>query len=157
MEFPKGRLDLYLTAIEEPSDNNLRIVVAPASARGPIEVTEVGEARRILPSETEPAFELVWFDYVAYAMRSESYARLEDGEEPSIESLSLRTNSAFLAYVRASTFATDAFPGPLKHWSLDTLNHCLDVVSTSPPEIRLMDASEPRRGPTSQNWAKVEG
>lgn len=155
MEFPKGRLDLYITEIGEPADNDLRIVVLQADTRGPIESTKVGEARRILPSEDSPALELVWYDYVAYAFRSESYARLEDGEAPSKDSFSVRADSAFLAYVRASTFATDDFPGPLIHWSLDTLNHCVDVVSTSPPEVRVLAPSERPRGPTSQNWDRA--
>ncbi|HQR90229.1 MAG: hypothetical protein B7Z44_13720 [Caulobacter sp. 12-67-6] len=154
MEFPRGRLDLYLTEIGEPADNDLRIVVLQADARGPIESTEVGEARRIMPAEASPAIELVWYDYVAYAMRSESYARLEDEEPLSKDSFTVKYDSAFLTYVRASTFATDEFPGPLTHWSLDTLNHCLDVVSTSPPEVRVLDVAERPRGPTSQNWAK---
>ena len=154
MEFPKGRLDLYLTEIGEPADNDLRVVVLKADGRGPIESTAVGEARRILPSEACPAFELIWYDYVAYAVRSESYARFEDGEIPSEDSFKVRSASAFLAYVKATTFATNNSPGPLIHWSLDTLNHCLDVVSATPPEVRLLDSPERPRGPTSQNWAK---
>tara|TARA_B110001454_G_scaffold101323_1_gene95676 strand:+ start:256 stop:729 length:474 start_codon:yes stop_codon:yes gene_type:complete len=156
MEFPAGRLDLYLVDISEPHDNDLRVVVLTARGRGPLEDTglEIGEARRIQPLEEDLAYELVWPQYVAYAMRSESYARLEDQEMRAADSLHTRRDSAFLAYVAATTFASDEYPGPLTHWSLDTLNHCLDVVSDTPPTIRSLSREYWPRSPTIQNWAK---
>jgi hypothetical protein len=155
MEFPRGRLDLYLVDISEPRDNDLRVVVLTARGRGPLEDTgsELGEARRIQPLDGDEAYELVWPRYVAYAMRSESYAKMEDGEAPVSDSLHIRESSAFLTYVTATTFANDEYPGPLTQWSLDTLNHCLDVVSDTSPEIRLLPRGEWPREPTVQNWS----
>ncbi|WP_221227158.1 hypothetical protein, partial [Novosphingobium sediminicola] len=49
--------------------------------------------------------------------------------------LERRSNSAFFRYVSATTFADDEYPGPLEHWSLTTLNHCVDVVSVGPPRV----------------------
>lgn len=140
-------MDLYLTEIGEPSDNVLRIVVQEARDRGPVTETEVGPARRMEFGPTSRAFELVWETYIAYAVRDESHARLEDGEVFAHDSFQIRESSAFLDYVAKSTTATDAWPGPLIHWTLDTLNHSLDVVGIDEPMIRVLSPSELGRGP----------
>jgi hypothetical protein len=135
VDFPKGRISLFLTEIGEPSNNDLRLVVAEGIA-GPLENTQFGEARRIAPDETSRVFELIWCRYVAYSVRNESFTSLKEGEEPPEDMLTTRTNSAYLDYVKAATFASDDYPGPLTHWSLYTEWHCIDVVSDKPPEIR---------------------
>ncbi|MDQ0462497.1 hypothetical protein QO010_000245 [Caulobacter ginsengisoli] len=148
-DFPKGRVSLLLEDIGEPAENDLRIVVVEAKPGAP-EMTEVGEARPVKPDETSRRFELIWYCYVAYVVRNESYARV-DGEALGDDRLQIRTNSAFLAYVAAATLATDDYPGPLTHWSLYTEWQCIDVVSVDPPEIRLLPASEASAGPKSRN------
>lgn len=157
MAFPAGRTDLYLTEIGEPSDNVLRVVVLEARDRGEVVETEVGPARCMAFGSTSRAFELIWESYVAYAVRDESHARLEDGETRSGDSLHTRDRSAFLDYVRKATSATDAHPGPITHWTLDTLNHSLDVVAVEGPSVRVMARSEVGRGPNFISWERVSG
>ncbi|WP_158013883.1 hypothetical protein [Sphingomonas sanxanigenens] len=158
IKFPPGRLDLYLTEIGEPLDNQLRIVVRQASLGKSTIIDDpifaIENVRQIEVTSQSLTWELYWSNYVAYAVRNESYWIREEGEPDFSGHLSRRINSAFMRYVTSTTFATDDYPGPLQHWALSTLNHCLDVISAEPPEIRLLDPAEAGRGPTSPNFAK---
>jgi len=138
-EFPAGRLNLYMTDIGEPEDNRLRVVVMMTQL-GESEDGPFGAPARQILADPASAFELTWDRYIAYAVRDECYAQLEEGEAPSESNLHVRQRSAFLDYVSKSTFATDEYPGPMQHWALYTLNHCLDVVSCAPPQIRRIEA-----------------
>jgi hypothetical protein len=135
-------VSLSMCAIGEPRNNDLRVVVLEAKPASEPVQTVLGLATPIAPDETCRAYEIVWSGYVAYSVRNESYFRAEAGEALGGPPLAVRTASAYLAYVRASTFATDDYPGVLTHWRLYLEWHCLDVVSVDPPEIRLMSADE---------------
>lgn len=157
-DFPVGRLDLYLTDISEPVDNQLRVVVWQASLGEETAIDDGGfkvdDIRPIEVTEASPAWELYWANYVSYVVRNESFWIAEDGEPKFGGHLRRRYDSAFFRYISATTFADDDYPGPLQHWALATLNHCLDVISTEPPEIRLISAKDAGRLPTSINFAK---
>ncbi|WP_426162697.1 hypothetical protein [Sandarakinorhabdus sp. DWP1-3-1] len=139
MEFPDGLLDLYLTNIGEPADNQLRIIVAEGLLGEPTKIdfdgVDLGEGRPIILTDAGRCYELRWDNYVAYAVRNESFWKAEPSEPSCINMLERRFNSAFLRYVSETTFADDEYPGPLEHWSLTTLNHCVDVVSVGPPRV----------------------
>jgi hypothetical protein len=141
MEFPNGLLNLYLTYIGEPSENQLRIVVAEGllgeTSKIDIDGVDLGEGRPILVTDHSRSFELRWDNYVAYAVRNESFWKGEGDELPRGKMLERRFDTAFFQYVSATTFADDEYPGPLEHWSLTTLNHCVDVVSVGPPRVML--------------------
>jgi hypothetical protein len=135
-------VSLWMCAIDEPRTNDLRVVVLEGKP-GPEPVeTDFGPATPIRPDAISRAYEIVWSQYVAYNVRNESYFRSEPGEVLSGQPLAVRTASAYLAYVQASTFATDDYPGVLTHWRLYLEWHCIDVVSVDPPDIRLMTAEE---------------
>jgi hypothetical protein len=158
MDFPTGRRNLYLTEIGEPFDNQLRVVICEAVLGDPATIDEkdfkIENVRPMEVTDQSRFFELYWANYVAYAIRNESYWRPEEGEADFEGHLYQRLDSAFLRYVFATTFADNDYPGPLQNWALDTLNHCLDVVTTEGPEIRLLDPAEAGRRPTSINFAK---
>lgn len=139
-EFPAGRRYFYLEEIEEPKDNTLRIVVVEAATQGPEETIPSLQitARAIDPIPGKKPIELFWEEYIAYAVRNESYAISEEGQSPLESMLSERSGTAFLAFVAKSTLATNEFPGPFKHWELVCLNHVIDVASTTPPIIRSL-------------------
>ena len=159
MNFPTGRMDLYLTDIGEPRDNQLRLVVAEAVLG---EITSIDDAdfrienvRPMIVTDSSRVFELEWADYVAYVVRNESFWKSESNEPPFENHLVRRFDSAFLKYVSDTTFADDDYPGPLRHWALSTLNHCVDVVSACAPSVRLIEAGGAGRLPTSPNFQKV--
>jgi hypothetical protein len=112
---------LFVADMGEPRDNDLRVVVVD------------------LRSEPARAWEVYWACYVLYAVRNESFAKLEEGQPPG--SVGERTQSALLKYASETTWpGSDAVgPGPLRHWCLYTENHCFDVVSANPPEVRELD------------------
>lgn len=107
---------------------------------------EFGEKSRVI--------ELCWPSYIAYAVRNESYWDKEDGEPEFNNHLYMRSSSAFLECVKATTFATDDYPGPFQHWGLDTLNHCVAVVSVDAPRIRQLPSGEIGQPSNSLNFVK---
>ena len=108
----------------------------------PIRLDEIdlGEGRPIQVTGTSRHFELNWDSYVAYAVRNESFWKAEPQEPQMTNQLYRRVNSAFLEFVSTTTFADDDYPGPLQHWALSTLTHCVDVVSVRPPSVQQVKA-----------------
>lgn len=133
---------LILAEISEPTTNDLRLVVVEAKPQNMTVETTLGRAHPVLPDASSRAFELTWWRYVAYAVRNESYWKQESGEPSPSGRFGFRRDSAFLAYVAASTFATDDYPGPLAHWFLNSEWHCVDVASDTGPEIRELTTDE---------------
>lgn len=133
---------LILARINEPSTNDLSLIVVEAKSQSAAVETTLGPAHPVLPDASSRGFELTWWKYVAYAIRNESYWKQEQGEPSPSGRFGTRSDSAFLAYVSASTFATDAYPGPLAHWFLNTEWHCVDVVSDTGPEVRELSSDE---------------
>ncbi|MDR7224768.1 hypothetical protein [Aminobacter aminovorans] len=134
--FPTGRRTFFLQEIGEPDANVLRIVVAEASAQEPeasIPGTDI-VARPVTLVANEPSWQLTWDSYIAYAVRNESYWQ-SDNRPDSDDRLIVRSQSAFLDFVRASTFASDEYPGKRLHWELICADHVVDVVSISGPDI----------------------
>lgn len=144
MDFPEGNMNLYLTEIGELSDNRLRIVVAEGILGQPSPIkfddVDLGVGRPIEMTSESRHFELSWDDYVAYAVRNESFWKAEPQEPQMINQLHRRFDSAFLEFVSTTTFADDDYPGPLQHWALSTLTHCVDVVSIQPPRVQQVMA-----------------
>ena len=134
---------LWLAEIGEPRTNDLRVVAIEVSASTQSEETIVGPAFAVRPNQNSRVFELIWYCYVGYSVRNESFFRSED-EDQSNGPLFRRRDTAFLRYIAATTFATDDYPGTMVHWSLYTEWHCVDVVSVDPPEIRELPDDEAR-------------
>ena len=140
-ELPSGS-SLLLVRIGEPSNNDLRLVLLEMKTQPAVVDTEFGAAHPVEPDETSRGFELTWWCYLGYSIRNESYFKPEDGAASGPGPVGTVTNSAYLAYIAATTFATNDYPGPLTHWFVDTQWHCIDVVSDSPPEVRELEATE---------------
>jgi hypothetical protein len=140
MNFPDGHTNLFLTEIGEPSENTLRIVVAEGVLGSPSPIdfggVDFGEGRPIEITGESLRFELSWDTYVAYVVRNESFWKAEPQEPQIVNQLERRFDSAFLEFVSKTTFADDDYPGPLQHWALSTLRHCVDVVSVQPPRVQ---------------------
>src|SRR5665213_378142 len=126
---------IYLREIGEPVDNTLRIVIEEAKADGPPKDCEVvpgkvvSGLRDIKTDENCQAFEIVWPSYVAYSVRNESFCMIDKLEVSDGRLFCLYSKSHFLDFVARATFASTDYPGPLRHWGINCLNHILDVVS----------------------------
>ena len=77
MEFPKGRLILFMIEFGAPEENSLRVVAAEAEL-GELTNLDVGgtEVDNVRPMEigaNSPTLVFYWDSYVAYAVRNETY------------------------------------------------------------------------------------
>jgi hypothetical protein len=141
MEFPAGSRSYFLRDIGEPDDNVLRLVILEGGPAGPEQEVDGTDLKAIpvLPLPESRPLELVWDNYVVYAVRNESFVNAEHVRPVSQAMLTERTGTEFLAFVTRSTMAGDAYPGPLRHWELLCLNHVIDVAAVSAPAIRELD------------------
>jgi hypothetical protein len=138
---------VFLRECSEPEDNKLLIVVEEAKADGPPEDIEIlGKViKNTVPIVSDPScqlFELFWPSYVAYGVRNESFTTWDDTEVFEGRIFRVYTKSPFRDYVSRATFASDEYPGPLKHWGLACENHIVDVIGCVEPELRRLRPAE---------------
>jgi hypothetical protein len=139
---------LYLREISEPRDNTLRIVVQeavsnPAKA-GPLELP--GLSGRVPQSMAVPiestamckTFVLRWSRYVAYIVTEEGVGSCGKYEDEAFTGRFFReyAKSHLLDHIARDT---GGHFEPLRHYKLICLNHLIDVVSTSSPEIEVVE------------------
>jgi hypothetical protein len=142
---------LYLGSIEEPEENQLRIVLleATTSARIGAErmASESDEILRSLLADAEAIvhiegckkFELSWENYIGYSVVNESYSNGEPKSSNGKGRLLVEyERSNYLKYLAEASFATADHPGPYKHWAIYCLNHTIDVAAQVPPKVRLL-------------------
>ncbi|MCK8104199.1 hypothetical protein [Pseudoalteromonas sp. 2CM36K] len=137
--------------IQETYKDSLRIVIAEAgvsdvapkisSEEEPNEELRkiLNESKPIEVTDSSAHYEIIFDDYIAYAVTNESYA---GGIEEKFEGRLARvyTKSAFLNYIEQGTFATEDYPGPFVHYGFCCLNQIIDVVSERPPTVNLINA-----------------
>ena len=142
---------LDMIEIQETYKDCLRIVIAEAGVSDAVsEISseeEPNEALReilrtsksIEVTDSSARYEIVFDDYIAYAVTNESYA---GGIEEKYEGRLVRvySESAFLNYIAQGTFATEEYPGPFIHYGFCCLNQIIDVVSERPPTVNLINA-----------------
>ena len=76
--------------------------------------------------------------YVAYSVVNESFASVDDSELFTGHLFRNYSKSRFLDYVGVATFASDDFPGKLRHYGVNCLNHFVDIVSATEPIISVI-------------------
>ena len=135
---------LWVVEYGEIDEDGLTVSLIEAKTSTDFEDTELGPAQRVRPDHSSSVFKVTWNDYVAFAVRNESFALPEDGT-PIGYGLGTRAQSHFRAYVAASTFADIACPGPLTHWYLNAEWHCFDVISANAPRISEFGPEEAER------------
>ena len=145
---------LYLTAIGEPEDNVLRLVIEEARSDGNLKPTviaghDIGEAQGIVSDAGCFAYELVFERYVAYSIRDESYTQQDEEEIHTGRLACVYSKSKFLDYVRVSTFASDDYPGPITHYGFNCLNHIVDVAAFEEPKSTVIRTPNQALEPTS--------
>ena len=145
--------DLYMVKIQE-IDQSIEIIIAEAQTSeksqpvsekeepNPILRDLISQAKPIIVNDSCPHYEVVFDWYISYSVTNESYAnkaREEDICERFQEEWGMvYSKSAFLDYVSQATFASFDYPGPFKHYQFCCLNHIIDVVSVSPPQINRL-------------------
>jgi hypothetical protein len=142
---------LDMIEIQETYKDSLRIVIAEAGVSDAApEISSVEESvealremlresKAISVTDNSARYEIVFDDYIAYAVTNESYA---GGIEEKFEGRLARvySKSAFLNYIGQGTFATEDYPGPFVHYGFCCLNQIIDIVSENPPTVKLINA-----------------
>lgn len=135
---------MFLRECAELEENMLRLVIEEARADGAPQDIEILPGKVIsdlVPIESDAScqlFELVWPSYVAYCVRNESFTSWDDSEVFKGRHFRLYSKSHFRDYVARGTFASDDYPGPLKHWCVVCERHLVDVVGCAEPALRRL-------------------
>jgi len=143
--------DLDLFDIRETSETSLRLIIAEMGViedAPPITSKEepnavlrslMNSSKLIAVSDSNAHYEVVFDDYITYSIINESYANKTEGTYEG-RSVRVYTKSVFLDYISQVTFATFDYPGEFKHYEICCCNHIIDIASTQPPQIKILDA-----------------
>lgn len=85
-----------------------------------------------------PIIRLTFDWYIAYSVRNESFTVIEEYEMYKGSAFAVYSKSRYLDFIEVGTTADDIHPGPFKHYGIHALNHIIDVVSTEPPSISVI-------------------
>jgi hypothetical protein len=77
--------------------------------------------------------------YIGYSVLNESITNLDDYEEFEGKAFRIYSKSRYLDYINVSTFASNDYPGPYKHYGIACLNHIIDIISTEEPIIKEIE------------------
>lgn len=140
---------LFLRSVREIEELTLELIVTEAKAQPPVPDAAGTEdpiekmlagSRPIMPDSTCRLFRLV-FDrgtMVSYTVLNECYGKYpEQPEQFTGKLFRLFTWSHLLEFTKSTTYASNDYPGPLRHYQIACLNHVVDVICTGPPEIAV--------------------
>ncbi len=86
-------------------------------------------------------FEIIYAYPISYTVLNETYGKYPEAPEAFTGKLFRQFSYSYLLEMtRKTTYASDDHPGPLppQHHSIVCLNHVIDVITTSEPEMRLL-------------------
>lgn len=141
---------LLLDDLTELPGNGLRVIVceglvSPESGSLDVAGKVLTGLHEIRATEKSRFFEIVWEYYVAYSVINESFAKRNPQEAWTGRLFRVYTKSCFIDFVGAATFASDEYPGPVKHVSLSCEDHIVDVISTKDPTITRFSPDSQRK------------
>ena len=132
---------VYLTEIGEPKDNVLELIIeqAPASDfREEIEALGISPDEPVGAGELLETYRIEFANYIAYAIRDESFARNDTLETYEGTLARLYRESKLLEYVDSTSTGLRT-KDALQHYSLLCLEHVVEVISTDTPNITLLE------------------
>lgn len=134
---------IYLNSIFEPEDNTLIVDIDRCENNGMIVYKKRGDGTfssydSIDVDDTLPIIRLKFDCYIGYSVRNESFTVMDECEVYKGTAFSLYSQSKYLEFIEVGTIADDIYPGPFKHYGINALNHIIDVVSTEPPSISIV-------------------
>jgi len=136
---------IYLNSIFEPEDNALIVDIERCKISGNVAEEKTGESTSSSSSYASidvdyalPIIRLTFDWYIAYAVRNESFTVIEEYEMYKWSAFAVYSKSRYLDFIEVGTIADDIHPGPFKHYGIHALNHIIDVVSTEPPSISVI-------------------
>ena len=132
---------VYLTDIREPKDNVLELIIEQAPASDFREELEGLGMSPDDPVDIDPLLEtyrIEFPNYVAYAIRDESFASNDTSEDYLGTLARLYRRSNFLDYVDSTSTGLRT-NDRLQHYSLLCLEHVIEVVSMGTPNLTLLE------------------
>ena len=134
---------LFLAEIQELGGNRLRLVVHEGRAASQPRTIAIGAAlyrtarRSTSPPKIRPS-KLSGRTTLLMPSSTKSYASQRDAEE-SYTGTRFRTysKSHFRNYLSRRTFATDEYPGPMRHFEICCEDQIVNAVSLGSPAITL--------------------
>lgn len=131
--------DVFFIGLTEPKTNSLRLVFSKSITGDTLEKVMIGEtsldAYPINVDENTPLIQIDFDRYIAYSIRNESFTSWDEYEEFEGKIFRIYSKSRYLNFIGVSTFATEEFPGPFKHYGICCLDHIVDIVSMSSPIV----------------------
>lgn len=133
---------IFLSALDEPSPNSLRLVLREGRlTKAPVAVEvggqSLGEAYRVEFDSSCATFEWNWDVYVRYQITNESFG-LSVPENRGKENATCHQESDLLEYLSRSSIASNEYPGTLYHFQFVCSDHIVDIVSRSHPHVEKM-------------------
>jgi len=132
---------IYLIKIEEPEENSLRLTFSIAKTNNVPETFKIGgvvheNTYLIISDPTVPFIQINFETYIGYSILNECFISADEYEEFEGKVFRIYSKSRYLDFIRVGTFASEDYPGPFKHYEMACLNHIVDVVSVSEPDIK---------------------
>ncbi|MEM7089841.1 MAG: hypothetical protein AAF496_09725 [Pseudomonadota bacterium] len=145
---------IFLVSYEEAPDVlDLRLVVHEARAEskptqietGHAEIDQIlGQGHAVTSDPSYRELTITFENYIGFSIRNESYVNPEPREDYS-KKLRSYTSSAFLNFIRDSTFAQEYLDEPMLHFAVVCSDHVIDVACASPPTIEVTTIAESSR------------
>jgi hypothetical protein len=143
---------LFMRGLHETRDNKIRFLVEEAGLQEPRPVDEAAIPASIAallkggrPIESDSSsrlFEIIYDKYISYTVSNESYSRYPKPPEVFTGNLfRIYSWSYLLEMTRKTSDAGDEYPGPgpLEHHQIPCQDHVIDVITTRPPIIAIVD------------------
>lgn len=127
--------NIFITKIFEPEENSLEfeLVIGKVTEKGVFGKNNGSEHRQIYFDETCIRYKVYFETYISYAVLNESFEKL-DGIFTG-DKIRIYSESNFLNYLKADTFASSEYPGEFNHYAFISLNHIINIAAEEKPTI----------------------
>jgi hypothetical protein len=134
--------NILITKIFEPNENSLEFELAIGQVSEFVEDIIINEkiissAHRIQFDKDSIQFKVFFETYICYSVINESYESL-GGNKFDGNKIRIYSDSNFLSYLKADTFATPDYPGEFKHYAFISQNHIINIASLQEPNIEKL-------------------
>lgn len=98
-------------------------------------VSGIENVRSLEVPEKSDIYSFSFHNFVSYSVTDEMFIQSATDDVFEGGRIRIYSQSRFLRFVAATTWATTDFPGPLLHYQLNTLDHTIDIVTAGSPKL----------------------
>lgn len=133
---------LALLSLENPSENELKIIVRKAAGCNEPEspVGRSGWDVLSYPSivTSTPCYEIYFSEFITYSVTNERHYAGDSNAVSEGSSFRRFTKSKFMDFFETMTYGDDVHPGPRFHYGVYCQNTCIDIISNKAPTIAFL-------------------